>query len=111
MSLLPRTTLHSDSEHLLLQPYSFLALLPLHLQPLHLLGIATIKRFWMPSQKVVNASERLLEVHNDKVHYIVTTGQLIAPKFHRLHGEKLETVTAEFKQLQEDSIIQRSTSL
>jgi hypothetical protein len=24
----------------------------------------------MPSQKVVNASERLLEVHNDKVHYV-----------------------------------------
>ncbi len=59
---------------------------------------------------VVNASKRLPAVSHDVVHHIVTTGPPIAAKFHRLDGEKLAAAKAEFKQLQEDGIIQRSLS-
>jgi hypothetical protein len=40
----------------------------------------------------------------------VTTGPPIAAKFRRLDGEKLEAAKAEFRQLEADGIIQRSTS-
>jgi hypothetical protein len=59
---------------------------------------------------VVNVSKRLPEVHHDVVHHIVTTGPPIAAKFRKLDSKKLEAAKAEFKQLQEDGIIQRSTS-
>jgi cleavage and polyadenylation specificity factor subunit 1 len=59
---------------------------------------------------VVNVAKRLPEVHRDVVHHIVTIGLPIAAKFCRLDGEKLEAAKKEFKQLQEDGIIQRSTS-
>ena len=60
--------------------------------------------------EVVNASKRLPAVHHDVVHHIVTTGPPVSAKFRRLDGEKLAAAKAEFKQLQEDGIIQRSTS-
>ncbi len=60
---------------------------------------------------VVTASKRLPAVSHDVVHHIVTTGPPIAAKFRQLDGEKLAAAKAEFKQLQEDGIIQRSTSL
>ncbi len=44
------------------------------------------------------------------VHHIVTTGPPIAARFRRLDGEKLEAAKAEFRQLEADGIIQRSTS-
>ena len=60
--------------------------------------------------EVVNASKRLPAVDHDVVHHIVTSGPPISAKFRRLDGEKLAAAKAEFKQLQEDGIIQRSTS-
>ncbi len=59
---------------------------------------------------MVNASKRLPAVNLDVVHHIVTTGLPIAAKFRRLDGKKLAAAKAEFKQLQEDGILQRSTS-
>jgi hypothetical protein len=60
---------------------------------------------------VVCASKRLPPVSHDVVHHIFTQGLPIASKFRKLDGEKLAAVKAEFKQLEEDDIIQRSTSL
>ncbi len=60
--------------------------------------------------EVVDASKRLPAVTHDVVHHIVTTGPPIAAKFRKLDGEKLAAAKAEFKQLQEDGIIQRSIS-
>jgi hypothetical protein len=60
---------------------------------------------------VVCASKRLPPVSHDVVHHIVTHGPPIASKFRKLDGEKLAAAKAEFKQLEEDDIIQRSTSL
>ncbi len=59
---------------------------------------------------VVCASKRLPPVSLDVVHHIVTHGPPIASKFRKLDGEKLAAAKAEFKQLEEDDIIQRSTS-
>jgi hypothetical protein len=59
---------------------------------------------------VVCASKRLPPVSLDVVHHIVTHGPPITSKFRKLDGEKLAAVKAEFKQLEEDDIIQRSTS-
>jgi hypothetical protein len=60
--------------------------------------------------EVVNASKRLPAFTHDVVHHIVTMGPPVAAKFRRLDGEKLAAAKKEFKQLQEDGIIQRSTS-
>ena len=54
---------------------------------------------------VVCASKRLPPVSHDVVHHIVTHGPPIASKFRKLAAAK-----AEFKQLEEDDIIQHSTS-
>jgi hypothetical protein len=59
---------------------------------------------------VVCASKRLPPVSHDVVHHIVTHGPPIASKFRKLDGVKLAAAKAEFKQLEEDDIIQRSTS-
>jgi hypothetical protein len=59
---------------------------------------------------VVCASKRLPPVSHDVVHHIVTHRPPIASKFRKLDGEKLAAAKAEFKQLEEDDIIQRSTS-
>jgi hypothetical protein len=59
---------------------------------------------------VVCASKRLPPVSHDVVHHIVTHGPPIASKFRKLDGKKLAAAKAEFKQLEEDDIIQRSTS-
>jgi hypothetical protein len=59
---------------------------------------------------VVCASKRLLPVSHDVVHHIITHGPPIASKFRKLDGEKLAAAKAEFKQLEEDDIIQRSTT-
>jgi len=59
---------------------------------------------------LVCASKRLPTVSHDVVHHIVTHGPPITSKFRKLDGEKLAAANAEFKQLQEDDIIQRSTS-
>jgi hypothetical protein len=59
---------------------------------------------------VVCASKRLSPVSHDVVHHIVTHGPPIASKFRKLDGEKLAGAKAEFKQLEEDDIIQCSTS-
>ncbi len=59
---------------------------------------------------VVCASKRLPPVSHDVVHHIVTLGPPIASKFQKLDGKKLAAAKAEFKQLEEDDIIQRSKS-
>ncbi len=59
---------------------------------------------------VVNDSKRLPPVSHQVVHNIVTTGPPIAARFRHLDGEKLEAAKAEFRQLEADGIIQRSTS-
>jgi hypothetical protein len=59
---------------------------------------------------LVWASKRLLTVSHDVVHHIVTHGSRITSKFWKLDGEKLMAANAEFKQLQEDDFIQRSTA-
>jgi hypothetical protein len=59
---------------------------------------------------VVCALKQLPPVSHDVVHHIVTHGLPIASKFHKLDGEKLAAAKAEFKQLEEDDIIQFSTS-
>ncbi len=59
---------------------------------------------------VVCASKRLPPVSHDVVHHIVTHRPPIASKFRKLDGEKLAVTKAEFRQLEEDDIIQRSTS-
>ena len=59
---------------------------------------------------LVCASKRLLTVRHDVVHHIITHGSPITSKFRKLDGEKLAAANAELKQLQEDDIIQRSTS-
>ncbi len=59
---------------------------------------------------VVNVSKRLSAVSQKVLHHIVRTGPPIATKFCRLDGEKLEATKAEFKQLESDGIILRSTS-
>jgi hypothetical protein len=59
---------------------------------------------------VVCASKRLPPVSHDIVHHIVTHGLPIASKFHKLDSEKLVAAKAEFKQVEEDGIIQHSTS-
>jgi hypothetical protein len=56
------------------------------------------------------ASKRLSPVSHDVFHHIVTHGLPIATKFQKLDAEKLAAAKAEFKQLEEDNIIQRSTS-
>ncbi len=60
--------------------------------------------------EVVNVSKRLPEISHKVVHHIATTGPPIAVRFRRLDGEKLEAAKAEFRQLEADGIIQRSTS-
>jgi hypothetical protein len=59
---------------------------------------------------VVNSSKRLPSVSLQVVHHIITVRPPIATKFRRLDGEKLAAAKAEFKQLEADGIIQRSTS-
>ncbi len=59
---------------------------------------------------VVCALKRLPPVSQDVVHHIVTHWPPIASKFRKLDGEKLAAVKVKFKQLEEDDIIQRSTS-
>ncbi len=59
---------------------------------------------------VVNVSKRLPEVSHKALHHIVTTGPPLAARFHRLDGEKREAAKVEFRQLEADGIIQRSTS-
>jgi hypothetical protein len=59
---------------------------------------------------VVCASKWLPPVSHDVVHHIVTHGPASASKFWKLDGEKLAAAKAEFKQLEEDNIIQHSTS-
>jgi Ser/Thr protein kinase RdoA (MazF antagonist) len=59
---------------------------------------------------VVNVSKGQLEVYHDVVHHIVNTGPPIAAKFRRLDGDKLKAAKTEFRQLQEDGIIQGPTS-
>jgi hypothetical protein len=59
---------------------------------------------------VVCASKQLPPVSHDVVHHIVTHGPPIASKLRKLDVEKLAAAKAEFKQLEEDDIIQRSTS-
>jgi hypothetical protein len=59
---------------------------------------------------MVNSSKKLPPVSHQVVHHIVTTGPPIAARFRRLDGEKLEAAKAEFKQLEAEGIIQRSTS-
>jgi hypothetical protein len=59
---------------------------------------------------VVCASKWLPLVSHDVVHHIITHGPPIASKFRKLDGEKLVAAKAEFMQLEEDDIIQRSTS-
>jgi hypothetical protein len=44
------------------------------------------------------------------VHHILTSGPPIASKFRKLDSQKLKAAKAEFKQLEEDGIVQRSTS-
>jgi hypothetical protein len=58
---------------------------------------------------VVNESKRPPPVSHQVVNHIVTTGPTIAAKFRRLDGEKLQAAKAEFKQLEAEDIIQRST--
>jgi hypothetical protein len=45
-------------------------------------------------------------VSHDVVHHTVTHGPPIASKFRKLDGEKLVAAKAEFKQLEEDNIIE-----
>ena len=59
---------------------------------------------------LVCASKRLLTVSHYMVHHIITHEPPITSKFRKLDGEKLAAANAEFKQLEEDDIIQRSTS-
>jgi hypothetical protein len=59
---------------------------------------------------VVCASKWLPPVSHDIVHHIVTHRLPIASKFRKLDSEKLAAAKAEFKQLEEDDIIQCSTS-
>ncbi len=59
---------------------------------------------------MVWVSKGQLPVSHDMVHHIVTHGPPIASKFWKLDGEKLVATKAEFKQLEEDNIIQLSTS-
>ncbi len=59
---------------------------------------------------VVCALKRLPPVSHDVVHHIVTHGPPIASKFRKLDGKKLAAAKAEFKQLEDDDIIQRSIS-
>jgi hypothetical protein len=59
---------------------------------------------------VVCASKRLPPVSQDVVHHIITHRRPIASKFRKLDGEKLAAAKAEFKQLEEDDILQRSSS-
>jgi cleavage and polyadenylation specificity factor subunit 1 len=59
---------------------------------------------------LVCASKRLPPVSHDVVHHIITHGPLITSKFRKVDGEKLAAAKAEFKQLEEDDIIQCSTS-
>ncbi len=56
---------------------------------------------------LVCASKRLPPVSHDVVHHIVTHGPPIASQFRKLDGEKSAAAKAEFKQLEEDDIIQR----
>jgi hypothetical protein len=55
--------------------------------------------------EVVCASKQL-----PPVYHILTHGLPIASKFQKLEAEKLAAAKAEFKQLEEDNIIQHSTS-
>jgi hypothetical protein len=60
---------------------------------------------------MVCSSKRLPPFSHDVVHNIVTHGPPIASQFRKLDGENLAAAKAEFKQLEEDNIIQLSTSL
>ncbi len=59
---------------------------------------------------MVCASKQLPPVSHDVVHHIISHGLPVASKFWKLDSEKLVAAKAEFKQLEEDNIIQRSTS-
>jgi hypothetical protein len=59
---------------------------------------------------VVNPSKVLLPVVSDVEHHIQTTGPPIASKFRWLDPDKLAAVKAEFLQLEQDGIVQRSNS-
>jgi hypothetical protein len=60
---------------------------------------------------VVNANRSLPPVIMNRIeHHIVTTCQPIASKFHLPDSQKLLAAKVEFKQLEADSIIRRSTS-
>ncbi len=60
---------------------------------------------------VVCTSKQLPPVSHDVVHHIVTHGPPVASKLQKLDSEKLVVTKAEFKQLEEENIIQCSTYL
>jgi hypothetical protein len=59
---------------------------------------------------VVNAGKALPVPIHDVQHHIRTSGPAITSRFQRLEGAKLEAVRQEFKAMEQDGIIQRSTS-
>jgi hypothetical protein len=61
--------------------------------------------------EVVNVAKVLpSSVVHDVVHHIKTAGPLIACKFRRLEGDKLEAARREFAAMEDEGIVQRSTS-
>ncbi len=60
--------------------------------------------------EVANASKVLPPSSHGVEHFISTKGPPIASKFRRLNAEKLQAAKAEFKQLEREGIVQRSTS-
>jgi hypothetical protein len=59
---------------------------------------------------VVNAGKALPVPIHDVQHHIRTSGPPITSRFQRLEGAKLEAARQEFKAMEQDGIIQRSTS-
>ncbi len=60
--------------------------------------------------EVANASKVLPPSSHGVEHFISTKGPPIASKFRRLDAEKLQVSKAEFEQLEQEGIVQRSTS-
>jgi hypothetical protein len=59
---------------------------------------------------VVNEGKALPVPVHDVVHHIKTSGPLIASRFRRLEGGKLEATRREFGAMEREGIIRRSTS-
>jgi hypothetical protein len=59
---------------------------------------------------VINAAKLLPAVKHDVVHHIQTSGPPIASRFRRLEGAKLEATHREFKAMEREGVIERSTS-